>query len=292
MANARSGIRPLVLCVVGGIAMMACRDQNPIKASVQQGAKVPEANDQTAIRRRFEEAAACGDRYHCPPADDLLARAERTDGTPVAVVAFELMSDPHVRSFDRLGTVAYEVSLSWVGARVKGGILDAEQKRLFLDAVRRILSADSSTFVEPVYTYFAGPIGDAIPEAKEILTQEALNPRRDLAQMDMAAKVLQRFIHDLTQVRTWLESDDERRQLAAISLLDYMDHRRIPEGEEVKLLAETARRPGVPSAVAMALIGHSKIHDGDAFQPVLEPLLRHSDPQVREAAKAAAKNSS
>jgi hypothetical protein len=289
MSISQPGLRRLLLGGLGVAALAACGNQGR-SPSVGDGERnvSQTTTDHAAIRQLFEEAAACGDRYRCPPQDELLARAEGPEGTPVAEVALELMADPGVRSFDRLGKAAFEVARNWAAARVRAGTFDAGARSMLLGGVRRVLADDSSTFVVAVYSLFSGPIGDAIPEAKEILTAEALNPKRDLSQMDDAVKVLQRFTPGLGQIRPWLESGDERRQLAALSLLDYADHTGFSAAEEQALLEAAARRPNLPQSVAIALVGHVQGHEDEAFLPVLVPLERHGDAELREAATEAA----
>src|SRR5512141_3172355 len=121
-------VRPLLACVLGLAGVAGCHDGKRAPVGAAKGVNVAQETESAAIRRLFEAAAACGDRYHCPPQDELLARAERPDGTPIAAVAFDLMADPDVRSFDRLGSAAYEAALSWAGARVKAGTFDGQAR--------------------------------------------------------------------------------------------------------------------------------------------------------------------
>jgi hypothetical protein len=240
------------------------------------------------IRRLFEDAAACGNRYDCPPADELNARAQKSGEEVVPAVALGLMTDPTVRSFDRLGTVAYETARSWAFSRVKAGTFDSGAQQMLLDAIRQILKADSSTFVVPVYALLSGPIGQALPGTRELLTQEAVNPKRDQDEVDHAASVLRGYTSDLTQVRAWLSGASAREMWAGLALLNHVDHSLIDQhGDELPRLLAAASRRDLPNDVALGLVDHVKSHADDAFVPVLRKLAEHPDADVRRAADAA-----
>lgn len=246
------------------------------------------ADDRATIRQLFEAAAACGNRYRCPPADELDRLAQQPGEGPVLDVAFDLMTDPLVRSFDRLGTVAFEVARAWAGSRVEAGTFDAAAQRTFMAGIRRILGADSSTFVIPAYSILDGTIGYAIPETRALFVAEAVDPKRSLDEVGHATQGLRHYTSDLVQVGTWLKSQDERVMRAGMSLLDNVDHSLIKqEAEELPLLLEVAKRSDVPVDVAIAMVAHVKSHEDNAFLPVLTALGGHANPEVQAKAKDA-----
>jgi hypothetical protein len=250
---------------------------------------MPNEKQAAEVRQLFEDAAACGNRYNCPPADELNARVQKAGEDVIPAVALGLMTDPKVRSFDRLGTVAYETARTWAGTRVKAGSLDAPAQRMLLDAIHNILNADSSTFVIPVYALLSGSIGEALPGTRELLVAEAVNPKRDRDEVDHVASVLRGYTTDLSQVRAWLASANPVEMWAGTALLDHIDHSLIEQHrDELPMLLEAANRRDLPTDVALSLIEHVKSHADVAFLPVLQKFGEHSDATVRQAAGAAA----
>jgi hypothetical protein len=240
------------------------------------------------VRRLFEAAAACGNRYDCPPADALDARAKRPGGDVVATVALELMTDPQVRSFDRLGTIAYETARSWANSRVQAGTFDAPSQQMLLAGVHKILDTDSSTYRIPIYALLSGSIGEALPGTRELLVREAVNPKRNGDEVDHIASVLRGYERDLSQVQRWLESGEPREMWAGVALLDHVDHSLIDQQRvELPLLLRVAQRANLPADVALGLVEHVKSHGDVEFLPVLDALGAHGDGEVRTAANAA-----
>jgi hypothetical protein len=249
---------------------------------------MPNEKEAAEVRRLFEEAAACGNRYDCPPADELNARAQKSGEDVIPTVALGLMTDPTVRSFDRLGTVAYETARSWASSRVKAGTFDAGAQQMLQNAISQILKADSSTFVVPVYALLSGPIGQALPGTRELLAAEAINPKRDQDEVDHVASVLRGYTRDLSQVRAWLSGASPKEMWAGVALLNHVDHSVIDQhGDELPMLLAAANRRDMPSDVALALVDHVKSHADDAFLPVLRKFGDHPDADVRRAANAA-----
>jgi hypothetical protein len=198
------------------------------------------------------------------------------------------MADPQVRSFDRLGTVAYETTRSWASSRVKTGTFDSQAQQMLLDGVRHILDGDASTFVIPVYALLSGPIGAALPGTRELLAAEAVNPRRNRDEIDHAASVLRAYTTDLSQVRAWLFSSEPREMWAGVALLDHIDHSLIQQTrDELPMLLAVAKRRDVPADVALGVIEHVKGHADAAFLPVLHAFSANADTTVREAAALA-----
>jgi hypothetical protein len=245
-------------------------------------------NDRAAIRQLFDSAAACGDRYKCPPADELDRLARIPGQTTVLEVAFDLMADPKVRSFDRLGTAAYETARAWAHAKVQARTFDEKSQETFMDGINRILAVDSSTFVIPAYSLLDGPIGYAIPSTRSLLVAEATKAGRTTEEVRHATEGLRHYTTDLAQVRAWLTSKDAREMTAGAALLDAVDHTMIKQDtDELPLLMEVAKRADLPEDVALALVDHVASHEDNAFLPVLGLLERHSAAEVRAKAREA-----
>src|SRR5687767_6311140 len=114
--------RALWLVLAALIAPTGCeRRRVPKEGAVQA------VDDKAAIRALFEEAEACGDRYQCPPLAKLQERAERLGETRVLEVAFDIMADPKVETFERLFKMASATARAWAAART------AEGKKLSID---------------------------------------------------------------------------------------------------------------------------------------------------------------
>src|SRR5438105_2529236 len=96
---------PLIaVLAAGGCPRAPAADRRPPDKTDKREKTVPAAatHDEAGIRKLFDDAAACGDRYRCPPLDELARRAEDLDDRLVLKVAFDLMNDPAVQSHSRL----------------------------------------------------------------------------------------------------------------------------------------------------------------------------------------------
>jgi hypothetical protein len=206
----------------------------------------------------------------------------------VPEIAFEIMRDRQVRSFDQLGRSAFNVLSAWAAQRVRDNAFDDKARALFVSGVRQILADHSTTFRKAMYSLFPGPIGDAIPESKEILTAAALAPNLDDEGVDDVARVLEHFV-DLATISTWLVSKDETKMRAGMAVLDRIDHRRIDGAAELRVLTQVAANTKLPANIAYRLIDHVRGHEDVAFAPVLDALAAHTDPEVASAARDARK---
>src|SRR4051812_41711870 len=82
-------------------------EEPPVQAS---------ADDPAALRQLFEAAEACGDRYNCPPLQQLQDLAARPRELRVLEVAFDLMTDPKIATHERLFKMASATARAWCAA--------------------------------------------------------------------------------------------------------------------------------------------------------------------------------
>lgn len=250
---------------------------------------VEAANDPKATRKLFDDAAACGDKYNCPALDELIRRTKDPRDTTILGTAFDIMCDPNVRSFDRLGDAAWHVAQAWATGRVQRNAFDDASKKVFLAGVMRMLKGDSPTFITPAISLLAGQSGYNLPGAEQILKDQALNPKR-IEALDLVAQLLRPFQKDLSLVKLWLQSKDAWTMLAGTAVLEWVDHSLIKQVEdELPFLLTVAKRPDLPVDVARALVRHVRSHEDNDFLPVLQVLSRNPDKQVQaDAAEAIA----
>ena len=259
--------------------MTAEARERPSKAA--EGSAVTPADDTAAIRKLFDEAEACGDRYHCPPLDKLAERAARPGETRVLQVAFDLMADPKVGTFERMFQMASATARAWAAARTTGGHkLSIDDERELRAGVMRLLArADNAV---PAHA-FVGYLSDA----RAILEREAIDPRRGNDEVHSAIRSLRDVEPDLTTVKAWLAAKDERPMVAGALLLDAFDHARIRADDEIAMILAFARRTETDAEAARIVAKHAADHADPAFAPVLHAFEHHADAAVRQVAAQA-----
>lgn len=240
--------------------------------------KVTSPADGAALRKLFDDAAACGDRYHCPPLDALQTRAEQPGELAVLRIAFDIMVDPKVDTGDRLFRMAFAVAQAWATARsTHGHALSAADERELRGQVMRLLArSDNSVPGQSLAAYLS--------DAREIIEREAIDPKRNNEEVHAAIRILRDLEHDLTTVKAWLSAKDARPQLTGALLLDAFDHDRLPPTAEVPVLLAFAKRHDTDPEAAKLVADHAARHDDAAFAPVLAAFAQHPDAGVREAA--------
>lgn len=234
--------------------------------------------NKAVLRKLFEQAEACSDRYRCPPLVELQARAERHGETRVLQVAFDIMADPEVDTFERLFKVASVTARAWVAARMmQGRWLSIDDEMELRANVMRLLARTDNTV--PAHGFV-----EYLADAREIFEREALDMRRGNDEVHSAIRGLRDRERDLATVEAWLGSKYERPMIAGALLLDAFDHARIRPHDEVALLLDFARRDDTAAEAARIVARHATEHDDAAFAPVLREFVRHPDPSVREIA--------
>jgi len=280
-------VQAAALALGAALALLGCErrtmtaeaPERPSKAA--EGAPVTPADDTAAIRKLFDEAEACGDRYHCPPLDKLAERAERPGETRVLQVAFDLMADPKTGTFERMFQMASATARAWAAARTtQGHKLSIDDERELRAGVMRLLArADNAV---PAHA-FVGYLSDA----RQILEREALDPRRGNDEVHSAIRSLRDLEPDLATVKAWLGSKDERPMVAGALLLDAFDHARIRSADEVAIVLEFARRADSDPEAARTVAKHAADHEDPAFAPVLRAFEHYGDASVRAIASHA-----
>lgn len=239
---------------------------------------VQAADDTSAIRKLFEQAEACGDRYQCPPLAELQARAERPGELRVLQVAFDLMTDPKTETFERRFKMASATARAWAAARTTGGrrLSSADEAELRKQVLRLLERADN---VVPAHGFV-----EYLSDAGEIFRREALDLRRGNEEVHSAIRGLVEREHDLGTVATWLAAKEERPMIAGALLLDAFDHSRLDPEAEAAVLLEFARRADTDPEAARLVASHAAAHEEPAFAPVVAAFTKHRDPAVRKAA--------
>ncbi|HET9624429.1 MAG TPA: hypothetical protein VFP84_23820 [Kofleriaceae bacterium] len=234
--------------------------------------------DRAALRKLFDDAAACGDRYHCPPLDALRARAEKPGELSVLRMAFDLMVDPKLETSDRLFRMAFAVAEAWTAARQANAkpLSTADERELRAQVMRLLARGDNSVPGQSLAAHLS--------DARQILEREALDPRRGNDEFHASIRILRDLERDLSTVQTWLAAKEPRPQLAAALLLDAMDHATIAAGDEAALLLAYARRADSDPEAARLVAQHAVQHADPTFAPVLAAFAHHADPAVRAAA--------
>lgn len=261
--------------LVVALGTSAC-DRHPSK-----GPPAMQPNDDAAIVALFDAAEACADRYHCPPLDELADRAERPGETRVLEVAFDIMCDPAVRTFDRRFKMASATARNWAAARTTNGArLGAADLAVLRTQVKRLLARTDN--VVPAHSFVT-----YLPEAREVFQHEALDPARGNDEVHSAIRGLVDREHDLSTVRAWLSSTETRPMIAGALLLDALNHDGIAAADEAALLVAFARRRDTDVEAARMVAAHAVAHDDPAFAPVIRAFAEHPAAVVREAAAAA-----
>lgn len=226
----------------------------------------------------FDQAEACADRYVCPPLDQLRTRAEQPGELRVLQVAFNIMTDPKVDTFERRFKMASAVARAWAAARTtEGHRLEAGDQRELRAQVMRLLSRTDNAV--PAHGFV-----EYLDDAREIFQREALDPGRCNDEVNSAIRGLRDRENDLATVKAWLSSTQERPMMAGALLLDALDHAEINVIDEVAVLLAFARRPDTAPDAARLVLAHAAAHDDPAFAPVIRELVRHADPAVRAQA--------
>jgi hypothetical protein len=242
---------------------------------------VQTADDSAAIRKLFDDAEACGDRSHCPPLAKLQERAERPGELRVLQVAFDIMSDPKVNTFERLFKMASATARAWAAARTTGGKkLSIDDEVALRAQVMRLLARTDNAI--PAHGFI-----EYLSDARELFQREALDPRRGNDEVHSAIRGLRDRERDLSTVKAWLGAKDERHMIAGALLLDAFDHDRIRPADEIAALVEFARRADTAPEAARIAAKHAADHDDAAFAPVLRAFEHHPDASVRAIATQA-----
>jgi hypothetical protein len=244
-------------------------------------AKVGAVNDDAAILTLFDEAEACADRYNCPPLAKLQERAERLGETAVLRVAFDIMVDPKVDTFERRFKMASATARAWAVARASQGrrMSPTDEGELRKQVMRLLGRADNAVPAHGFVEYLA--------DAREIFQREALDPRRGNDEVHSAIRGLRDREPDLTTVKAWLGATEERPMVAGALLLDAFDHAKLRADDEVAALLPFARRKDTAPEAARIVAKHAAEHGDAAFAPVLRAFELHGDASVRELASKA-----
>jgi hypothetical protein len=266
-------IRARSILLAACAVMAACeRRAAPAEAPVQA------ADDNAKIRKLFDDAEACGDRYECPPLAELQDRAERPGELRVLEVAFDIMCDPKVDTFERLFKMASATARAWAAARAAGGKrLSIDDERALRAHVMRLLGRDDTAI--PAHGFI-----EYLSDARELFEREALDPRRGNDEVHSAIRGLRDREPDLSTIKAWLGGKDERAMVAGALLLDAVNHDGVRREDEIAILTEFARRRDSAPEAARIAVRHAADHDDPAFAPVLRGFEQHADPSVRELA--------
>jgi hypothetical protein len=261
------------MLLAGWFATLGCKHSTPLEPVVADA-----SDDKAAIAKLFDDAETCGDRYQCPALSTLQQRAERPGEFAVMQVAFDIMSDPKVQTFERLFKMASTVARAWAAARTTMGhkLSPDEERELHTQVTRLLARTDTSIPAHGFVEYLS--------DAREIFEREALDPRRGNDEVHSAIRGLSNREPDLSTVKTWLSSTQERPMIAGALLLDAMDHATIHPTEEVAMLLDFARRTDTTAESAQLIARHAVDHDDPAFLPVLRALSKHPDATVRALA--------
>lgn len=239
------------------------------------------ADDSAAIRKLFDDAEACGDRFHCPPLAELQARAERPGELRVLEIAFDIMADPRVDSFARLFKMASATARAWAAARSAGGKrMSIDDERALRAQVMRLLARGDTAV--PAHGFI-----EYLSDARELFEREALDPRRGNEEVHSAIRGLRDREPDFSTIKAWLGGKDERAMVAGGLLLDAVNHDRLRAEDEIAVLVEFARRRDSAPEAARIVARHAVDHADAAFAPVLRAFEQHPDASVRAIVTAA-----
>jgi hypothetical protein len=241
----------------------------------------PVTDDTAAIKKLFEQAEACGDRFHCPPLQQLQDRAARPGELRVLEVAFDIMADPRTGTFERMFQMASAVARAWAAERTtQGHKLSIDDERSLRAGVMRLLARPDNAV--PAHA-FVGYLSDA----RAILEREALDPRRGNDEVHSAIRSLRDLEPDLSTVKTWLAGHDERSMVAGALLLDAFDHGKLKGDGEAQMVIGFARRTDSDAEAARIVAKHAADHEDAAFAPALQAFAKHADAKVRDIANQA-----
>lgn len=247
------------------------------RAAAVEGSVTP-AEDTAAIRKLFDAAVACNDRYHCPPLNELQERAARPRELRVLEVAFDIMTDPQVALHARLYTMAWDVARAWCAERSTHG------HKMSIDDERELRKHALRLVARPEHAISAHGFLGYLSDARQVLEAEAINPARNDDEVASALRSLRDREPDLTTVTRWLSATAERTAVAGALLLDMINHDKLAPQDEIATLLDFARRPDSVPAAARLVAHHAVNHDDPAFAPVVAAFAKHGDASVREAA--------
>ncbi|MSP62433.1 MAG: hypothetical protein EXR72_19295 [Myxococcales bacterium] len=285
--------RRVASCAVAVLCVCSCKGtkeavaeapqkKTPASARVTKGRYSVDTSDSKALRTLFDDAAACDDRLHCPPMDEL-DRIARTGDLPILKMAFEMMCDPHVRYFDRIGKAAANVAGAWGEGRAEKKTFDDAARKLYLDGIERVLTGPSPTFRPEM---FALRVSFGLPGQEEFLIREAERPGCTNDELKAITVLIRPYLKDLSIVKKWIGSSDEDRIMEGLFLLGKMDHE-LPDvlKNEYAMLGALAKRPKVSGQVVQAVIQEARNHCEPDSIPFIKQFEHHPDPEVRAYAK-------
>lgn len=175
--------------------------------------------------------------------------------------------------------MASATARAWVIARAASGRLSPIDEGELRKQVMRLLTRTDN--VVPAHGFV-----EYLADAKDIFEREALDPRCGNDEVHSAIRGLRDREHDLTTLRAWLGSREERPMVAGGLLLDAFDHAYIRTDDEVALLLAFARRDDTAPEAARIVAKHAADHGDAAFAPILRAFEHHPDSSVRERANA------
>ena len=226
----------------------------------------------------FEQAAACGNRYRCPPRDQLLAAVEGPNDQVLVSTALRMIDRKKLRHFDRDGRFALKIVNEWLLERRNRGGLDGSQGTWLWKQVEPLLATCDKGVRNSLInsTLYA-----RIPEAVAFVTTRIIKPRTPRDEVTELAAMFGRSVKDVEVILGWVGADSPSIAQGGLIALGELDHHLFnQEMLELPLLAKLATRP-MDAELANALLQHLAWHSCDPGYPDLATgLVRHADANV------------
>lgn len=242
-----------------------------------------------ALQELFEKAAACGDRYHCPPLATLtqLASEQRPSSQLPAVVrlALAFWADPKTQQLDPQVRIADAVLRSFAESLAARGPDAAQLQKNLCDELGKALDGCSASMRPPIYAFLGSPGAFRLEPAESLLLSEAERADRSPADTLNAARSLAAYDDALDRARRWVHAGTPQAARAAVGLLGGYAAEDPQQGAAVRdLLATLARSPQLPADAALMLLEHLAAMEDREMVASAKQLQQHADAGVRRRA--------
>ncbi len=265
--------------IVSLLALAACSRE--ADAALGDGQGSPPSPER--LRKLFNDAADCPNRYKCAPLDELLQMIEGPAARAAVEAAFDLMAEGNVRSIDRQGKFAQKVVSEWLLQRRNEGTLDPDTAAWCMARIESCLKTCDPSLVGGLQLT---ALNSKLPGAMDWVEEDIVKPGKTLTEACVAGRFLSGYLDDYSRVKRWLANAGDTGMAGAICALHHFDHDLFDvEKDELPLLQKAAARANLAPTVAFPLLNHVEIHHPDPrFCAVAKLLTRHPDEAVRALA--------
>ncbi len=242
------------------------------------------------LQELFANAAASGDRYHCPPLATLIEMA--SDSRPasqlpaVVRVALAVWAAPSTQQPDPLLVrIADAVLRSFAESLPSRGQEAAHLQEALCQELGKTLDGGNASMRPPIYAFLGSPGAFRLASAESLLRSEAERADRSPDETLNAARSLATYDDALDHARRWVRAGTPLSARAAVGLLGGYAVAAPQQAAVVReLLATLARSPQLPEDAALKLLAHLADMEDRAMLASAEQLQQHANEVVRRRA--------